>query len=453
MPRQSHLQKAMNKLNIDDSLALVNAFSGDPTVARCHRARTNPLNYLSRTFRYAVTLLSVMFDTGCVISGSRALDFFVPGSANSDSDWDFYVPGYKESVADMMSVLSLCGVTWELNADRIASDFLRDGRVEVHSNVLDVFSSWISPGVETGILNETVHEIVVAFMRMRSGIPRAGTYIISRDHCNDIIIEPNVDEGCYIEGLTGYETSSGEPFSMICGSIQTPQGAQSVQLIIGCHYRGIRSCLSFIKEFYASHVQCFIGGWCAAHMYYYHASNRDATIWGGKHSTKAIEKAIEKYRDRGFSFHDAAYTEPSVRRFDDMNSMFLDYGDVYRSFLRKSNLEMFDKWIAERRQNIKVIHWVEFGNGIKEIHSPFEKCSRGRTSFAEARYKLSMWHLRRLADIITLNTAASDGMRTKEFFSSVRKSIAGTDWHVTDVANSGSVYNALHDASPWSWVM
>ncbi|KAM5521060.1 hypothetical protein FOXYSP1_14950 [Fusarium oxysporum f. sp. phaseoli] len=453
MPRQSHLQKAMNKLNIDDSMALMNAFAGDATVARCHRVRTNPLNYLSKTFKYAVTLLSVMFDTGCVISGSRALDFFVPGSANGDSDWDFYVPGYKESVADMMSVLSLCGVTWELNADLIASEFLRHGRVEVHSKILEVFSSWISPGIEPGILNETVHEIVVEFIRMRNGLPRAGTYIISRDHCNDILIEPNVDEGCYTEGLKGYETSSGEPFSMICGSIQTSQGVQSVQLIIGCHYHGIRSCLCFIKDFYASHVQCFIGGWCAAHMYYYHASSRNATVWGGTRSTKAIEKALEKYSNRGFSFHDAAYTEPTIRRFDDMKSMFLDYGDVHRSFLRKSNLDMFDKWITERRQNVEAIHWVEFGNVIQEIHSPFERCSRGRTSYSESRYKLPMRHLRRLADIITLNTATSDRMRTKEFFSSVRKTIAGTDWHIADVANSGSVYNALHDANPWSWAM
>ncbi|EXK76226.1 hypothetical protein FOQG_19027 [Fusarium oxysporum f. sp. raphani 54005] len=240
---------------------------------------------------------------------------------------------------------------------------------------------------------------------------------------------------------------------MICGSIQTSQGVQSVQLIIGCHYHGIRSCLSFIKDFYASHVQCFIGGWCAAHMYYYHASSRNATVWGGTRSTKAIEKALEKYSNRGFSFHDAAYTEPTIRRFDDMKSMFLDYGDVHRSFLRKSNLDMFDKWITERRQNVEAIHWVEFGNVIQEIHSPFERCSRGRTSYSESRYKLPMRHLRRLADIITLNTATSDRMRTKEFFSSVRKTIAGTDWHIADVANSGSVYNALHDANPWSWAM
>ncbi|KAF4448273.1 hypothetical protein F53441_8307 [Fusarium austroafricanum] len=453
MSRQAHLQNTMNKLNIDDSQALVNAFDGDAVVAHCHRARTNPLNYLSKTFKYSLTLLAVMFDTGCVISGSRALDFFVPGSATEDSDWDFYVPGYKESVADVMSILTLCGVTWESNVDSIATKFLRHGRVEINSNVLDILSSWYSPGMEAGILGETVHEIVAAFTRMRSSIPDAKKYIISRGLCGDLIIAPDVDEGCHVEESTGYETASGEQFSMIRGSIETSQGTQSVQLIIGCHYRGIRSCLSFIKEFYASHVQCFIGGWCAAHMYYYHASSRDAVVWGGKQSTKAIDRAIEKYCDRGFSFHDAPYTKPTIRRFDDVESMFLDYGEVYRAFLRKSNFEMFDKWMADRRQNIEGIHWVEFGSLIERICSPFERCSRGRPSFAEARYKLPIWHLRRLADIITLNTAASDMLRTKEFFSNVRKTIAGMDWNVTEVVRSGNVYNSLQDASPWSWAM
>jgi hypothetical protein len=442
----------MNKLNVDDSMALMNAFAGDATVAQCHRVRVNPLKYLSKSFKYAVTLLSVMFDTGCVISGSRALDFFVPGSANQDSDWDFYVPGYKESVADMIHALTLCGVTWGSNVDLIATDFLRDGRVEVSSNTLQALSSWLSPDLQESILGETVHEILTVFTRLRSSIPDSPTYIISRASGGDIIIKPNIDEGCHVEDLAGYESSSGEQFSMICGSIETPQGKQTVQLIIGSHYHGVRSCLSFIKDFYASHVQCFIGGWCAAHMYYYHATSKEATVWERKR-TKAVDRAIEKYRDRGFSFRESAHVEPIIRRLDDMSSMFLDYGDIYRPFLCKWNVDMFDRWLADRRQNIEAIHWLEFENRIDALFSPLERCSRNRTSFADAKFGFPVRQLRRLSDIISLNASSSGRMRTKDFSSSVRKTLAGTEWHLKEAIKSGMVYNSLKDASPWSWTM
>ncbi|KAM4063824.1 hypothetical protein HRG_012524 [Hirsutella rhossiliensis] len=115
------IKNIINKLNLGDALALKDAFSYSPILSQCYRARADPVAYLSASFKHPLTLLSAMFDTGCVISGSRALDFFVPGSARPDSDWDFYVPGYKESVVDMVNVLGACGVSWQLEGDKIVS--------------------------------------------------------------------------------------------------------------------------------------------------------------------------------------------------------------------------------------------------------------------------------------------------------------------------------------------
>ncbi|KAF4468242.1 hypothetical protein FALBO_4861 [Fusarium albosuccineum] len=453
MSRQVNLQRAINKLNIGDSLALKEAFAGDVTVERCHRARTNPSGFLSKTFRYPITLLSVMFDTGCVISGSRALDFFIPGSANIDSDWDFYVPGYKESVADMVNVLSLCGVTWESEVDTISSTLLRDGQVEVSSKVLEALLSWIpnsNSEVSTELMGDTIHEILQSFKSLKPALRLAKSYAISRSVDGEVIINPSADKVTYEDS---YESCTGESFNMMHGSIETPRGIQSIQLIIGCHYEGIRSCLSFIKDFYASHVQCFIGGWCAAHLYYYHANSKRAVLWQRSRTTTAIEKAIKKYENRGFSFQLSTPDGPVIRRLNDDSSMFIDYGDIYEAFVRKSNLSMLNNWLADRRRNIETIHWVEFQGKIFTMNSPLETCARRRFSFATEKFKLPLVRIRRLADIISLNTTESDHKRTKSYYSSVRKTISGTEWTIREAARSGGVYRALHDANPWSWTM
>ncbi|KAI8663486.1 hypothetical protein NCS57_00949700 [Fusarium keratoplasticum] len=455
MSHQVKLQKAISKLNVDDSLALKQAFVGDALLERCHNTRINPSAYLSKAFKHPITLLSAMFDTGCVISGSRALDFFIPGSARLDSDWDFYVPGYKESVADMISALSVCGVTWKSEVDAITAALLRDGRVEVSTNVLEALMSWVAdsdPDVATELLGGVVYEITLSFKSLRCTLPSARSYTISRGADGKTYVEPpdNPQISSYEDA---YESSSGQSFNIMHGSVETSQGIQPVQLIIGCYYQGIRSCLSFIKDFYATHVQCFIGGWCAAHMYYYHASRKQPTLWERSHDSRAVRKAIAKYQDRGYSFRPSESREPTIRRFHDDQTMFLDYGDIYRAFIRKPNFDMVDGWLADRRRNIESIHWVEFERKLSAMYSPLEACARGRASFASEKFGLPLCRLRRLADIVALNTPESDCMRSKSFYSSVRKTIAGTEWTVREAARSGGVYCALHDANPWSWTM
>lgn len=74
----------------------------------------NPLKYLSTTFPYPATLLSVIFNVSGVFSGYYALEFTIPGLAPLNARWELIIPGYKESVADSITALSINGITWEL---------------------------------------------------------------------------------------------------------------------------------------------------------------------------------------------------------------------------------------------------------------------------------------------------------------------------------------------------
>lgn len=457
MSRTSPIQNAMDKLDIGDALQFKNAFPGDSTVEKCYESRISPVHYLSRAFKYPVTLLSTMFDTGCMLSGSRALDFFIPGSTTADSDWDFYVPGYKESVADMINVLSLCGVKWHLEGDAITTALAENRSISVNTTTLRAISSWISnkkPEEASELIGDQLYRTLQAFKETREYSSSTQSYSVSNGLHGNILIEPDVpDQEGIADNIAIYQDPLGQPFNILQGSVQTSKGIQPVQLIIGSHYSSIRSCLSFIKDFYASHVQCFISGWCASHMYYEQASSRRVTRWEQSYSqkTKAVEKAIHKYQKRGYHFHRADSMDPTIRRFNDSESIFLDYGDIFRPFLQASNLSLFDRWLTERRENINTVHWIEFNRDIFTILT--NACSTGRDSCTAAPDTTPPHHLQRLTDIISFNAPEADQLRCKSFHSTVRKTVADTEWAMPEAARSGTIYNISHNATPWSWML
>lgn len=456
MSHQAPLQNVINQLKAHDALALKEAFPGDLSVNKCYQSRIDPVAYLSKTFMHPVTLMSAMFDSGCVISGSRALEFFIPGSITPQSDWDFYVPGYKESVADMINVLALCGVTWDLEGDAIVSALTQSGTVEVAVRTMEALASWMSQldaATATTLMGESLYQVLSAFLRStRSSCDKS--YTVSIDPDNQVVVTPNqfLPDERPVDSAT-YKDSAGQSFNLLRGSIMTSTGTQPVQLIVGCHYSGVRSCLSFIKDFYASHVQCFISGWCASHLYYADASAGKAFLWQRPEMSAAVETAIVKYQKRGFEFFPAPKTSPTLRRLKDSRGMFLDYGDIYQQFIRSSNQSLLQKWLTERRQNIDSIQWTEFQGEILSMYSPMEACWKRSKSYAVAAYGLPLDRLRRLADIISLNTPSTDAMRTELFFSTVRKTVMGDEWYSREAARSGAVYFTFRDATPWSWLM
>ncbi|KAH7124386.1 hypothetical protein EDB81DRAFT_872488 [Dactylonectria macrodidyma] len=398
-----HLPLPWYVLKAYDALALKEAFPGDL------------IAYLSKTFMHPVTLMSAMFDSGCVISGSRALEFFIPGSIILQSDWDFYVPGYKESVADMINVLALCGVTWDLEGDAIVSALTQSGTVEVAVRTMEALVSWMSQldaAIATTLMGESLYQVLSAFLRStRSSCDKS--YTVSIDLDNQVVVTPNqflLDERP-VDSAT-YKDSAGQSFNLLRGSIMISTGTQPVQLIVGYHYSGQRPEMS-----------------------------------------AAIKTAIVKYQKRGFEFFPAPKTSPTLRRLKDSRGMFLDYGDIYQQFIRSSNQSLLQKWLTERRQNIDSIQWTEFQGEILSMYSPMEACWKRSKSYAVAAYGLPLDRLRRLADIISLNTPSTDAMRTELFFSTVRKTVMGDEWYSREAARSGAVYFIFRDATPWSWLM
>lgn len=450
----------MDKLTLGDAAALRDNFSYSAILSQCYSSRADPVAYLSSTFKHPLTLLSTMFDTGCVISGSRALDFFVPGSARPESDWDFYVPGYKESVADMVNALGICGVSWQLEGDKIISTLRTTRTAIVSRTVLECIHSWISsvePKAVERMLGNELHAVMQAYRELKlQGGTSSSRFKVTMAHDDKINILPGRPPRTPESHEADYTDISGRAFSILQGQVCTGKGDQKVQLIIGSYYSGIRSCMSFIKDFYASHVQCFIGGWCAGHMYYRGASEKKATYWKPwpHRRTATHHQAVSKYNNRGFEFTRAKDMGPTTRRLQDDESLFLDFGDMYRPFVRKSHHGLLDAWLTARRENIDGITWTEFDGRIFSMQDTVEACFRRcETTFASHAVDLPLNRLRRLANLISLNAEGSDSLRSDAFRSSIASSLESRKWQLPELVRSGTVFCGLRNATPWSWAL
>ncbi|KAK7417578.1 hypothetical protein QQZ08_011583 [Neonectria magnoliae] len=448
---QRTLQDIFDKLDMKDATAFKDNVPNDPAVQRCYQSRIDPIAYFSKTFKFPATLMAAMFDSSCFLSGSRALEWFVPGSTRPDSDWDFYVPGYKESVADMVRALTLCGVSWQLEADSMVSRLWEDGSVVVDASVMMALSSWHKEDIECGPM---LNDILRGFEKfpMKSG-ERAYKISLDGEGGGGILFTPEEkDELPVRQAATEYADPLGQPFNILRGTVSTASGDQKVQLIIGCFFSGAKTSLSFIKDFYASHVQCFTSGWCASHMYFHDASRKRAILWHSSTKSRAVEKAVQKYQNRGFQFYLETATYPTIRRFRDSETLLLDFGQMWEFYVRKEHHGLLELWLKERRENIDAISWTECNGRIVSLNSPME-CLRNGTSHAHGGDEMPLNRLRRLGDMVSSQVPPFDEMRSQDFCSSVRKTVAGTEWQVHEAAKSGTVFNALRDATPWSWVL
>lgn len=421
---------------------------------KCYKLRTSPIEYFSKTFMYPVMLTSVMCDTGGILIKDRALEFFIPGSIGPDSPWTWVVPGFSESVADMISALTLCGVVWDLEILRIESELEVNGFAIASKETLIALGSWYrgkahpATPLRTGV---TLHDIVLNFRHLESQESiSAKQFTITRDSARtiDITALPN-------ENSLASEDGSERPLSILRGSIKTLDGDETVELIIGSQYGLTNSGMTLIKNCRASHLQCFISGWCASHLYYRQAHNRRAFTWKIHDQDQAkIQDEIEEYSTRGFEFSSPGNVGPISRTLYDGDSLIIDYGDLYRTFLKWSDYEMLDECLYERRQNVQGVSWVESDGRILDFQSPWEICFRGnRGTFAGAGSDIPKKRWRRLANAIASNTQRTNRDTVRGFRSVVGWRSFRSGWQMRLLKESGTAYPGLRDATPWSWVL
>ena len=339
------LEEIFSYLPLKDSIAFGRTCH---KMSELMRDRADPVLYLSRDFDYPLSLLYMLGDTGSVISGSRALEFFVPGSTSEDSDWDFYVPGTIQGVLSMMHELSHNGVTWDTGFIYKVLEFCASGSPDN----MDITGREMSKLWYMG--HETWDDLVESVSRAQkdvlqsckraanpenSGITllkrwKNGTMNICvkrrrRDRNN---FESNGDQ--QFEGHSTLE-SYGEQLEVIEGKMERRGRVKRVQMIICKNYEVVGSPFDYISRFYATHVQCFIAGYFAGHFYNDMASKKCAILWNAEdRALNKIQGCVEKYKKRSFSIvTNEALSSPKTphyTRFREKGSFAIKFEAIYK---------------------------------------------------------------------------------------------------------------------------
>ncbi|KEY71562.1 hypothetical protein S7711_09694 [Stachybotrys chartarum IBT 7711] len=299
--------------------------------------RIQPSEYLKSTgpFINVDDLMDVMAKHGAAISGSRALAYFLPGSAVNTSDWDIYVPPIPTSVIAVKNALENSGVTFESCLQRAARQLQR-GSVFLTANQMVSIAHEANQLKRAWLPQEQT--VVDAVRRRYPALRNIGRYARSNGSIGWIgdISPIAIDANGLVSTMPRYE--EGYPATIaarvLYGSARKGGRTVPVQLVVGSvdprkpsiaeplYSTIFRSIFSF----YASHVQCILTKHIAFHMYYTLAAQKTAYTWRVPQVLKGkAEAAIQKYKQRGFQFTTAPHgTDWNLRSAQDSYSCLIE---------------------------------------------------------------------------------------------------------------------------------
>ncbi|RSL96365.1 hypothetical protein CDV31_013505 [Fusarium ambrosium] len=305
--------------------------------------RIDPSRYLQSTGPFADSpeLLEVMARHGAVLSGSRALEYFVPGSSTNDSDWDFYVPPILPSIIAVKNALEKSGVRFESSLESAARQLRQKSEVILNQNQIvsiayEAFFNKSSWSVEQRIVINSIRYMYPALRDMTMHVRENGSVGWMED-----LVPIFIREGGRVTLLQPHEEiTHGYPENVaskvLSGTAHRNGSPVSVQLVIGTIDRRMisitdglsQTVFGSILSFYGSHVQCMLSKHFALHLYYRLASGKRAFRW---HVPEAVhqraENAVEKYVTRGFRFITASDNreEWTFRSAQDNDSFLVEF--------------------------------------------------------------------------------------------------------------------------------
>ncbi|KAL7783837.1 hypothetical protein V8C37DRAFT_413612 [Trichoderma ceciliae] len=386
------IMNIINKLSISNALTIKNSFPESNILRACYEEYIDPVLYFQDIFDYLITLIS------------RALEFFLPGSICPELDWDFYILVYKESVVNI-----------NIDVNIIALDLFNYSRATISWLMLESLVMWVTSlgdGLASCILRKELYAIAHAYNQRKEVFIDINTFKMNLD----------ADKN--------YNDPLGRSFSILHSTIITLRGCEKIQLIICSYYTGIKSYISFIRDFYTSHR---------------YASEKNNAL---------ISSAIQKYKTRGFEFLNAKDSDVQVRALTDNDAYIVNYGYIYRKYIPEYCSSILDDWLYKRRENINAISWIEYNGRILSFSSLLERFYQtSNITFAGSRQQLPMSARRCLGNIIAVNTKNPNKLRSAGYYSAVGKNVMKHGWEMQTVAMLGTVSCFFKDATPWSWTL
>lgn len=339
---------------------------GDRVRAACND-RLCTANYLRDNFGHGVELLESMSKHTVYLSGSRSLEFFVPGSLGSNSDWDFYIKERAEVVYSFMSDMVKMGVSWETPLQEL-EEALREGDSERHV----LFSALqYKHHFENGHFQQLAaryQRLPVFQLVTPQPVPTGARGLPTHLRILVKVTEDGLESERWLESDNGTDDDSDDDNNndnhieyqsigcVINGHINRPEGKVKVQLILE-QALTYMDCPSVLK-YHSSCVQSVVGPHLACHFYGTMTFDKLSYAW--RVGEARSRKAHAKYQERGFQYVDRDPDTYRLRCANDEHATLVD---------RKRDTDAPVEIVRIYQEYIKSTSWQELANEVHPIHA------------------------------------------------------------------------------------
>lgn len=335
-----------------------------------YRMRIDPAIYLSPYFKYSSEVLDSMAENGIVLSGSRALEYFVPGSTTLRSNWDFYARPDLYHVSAFIECLERNSVIFETELQRILRHIFCN-KDEVLINTRSLCSILQSAVSRLSEIDRRHLARLVASIQDHTLLGHMGH---QHSMTSDYIVVS--ETGGHIQIRDVYNTrldalsNAQHSVKTIHGTLAHNGNAYLIRLTI----RESLDCyniVDFSSDFHSTNIQCFILGFGAVHMYSTLSSQMKAYAWThleNRHQNQAelISNARVKYMTRGYTYvgrGESSHDIGRIRHIGDDQSRLILF--PLRSGWTRETRDLFSSDIHD-------ITWYEYHDRIDFIRGPID---------------------------------------------------------------------------------
>jgi hypothetical protein len=244
-------------------------------------------------------MMDILVSTHAFLIGSKALEFFLPGSIVEDSDWNFIIEDSFAMKYEFMRSMESMGVVWHDLADKIQMRMIRDLKdiCALPDQIEDALIK-LKDRVEHDDYeaNTAIDDMLNSLNVLRVGLA-SSSYVAMWYTTGEQIRSIQVDE----DDLPDHTGSRNET----SGTIMIDGVKVNVTLSFNAPFGGKKSLMKFLHDMPLSISQCIVTGFGAVHLYGKDACKNISYRWTDIFSAWNLEyhlhtrTIIESYLKRG----------------------------------------------------------------------------------------------------------------------------------------------------------
>jgi hypothetical protein len=254
-------------------------------------------------------MVNILANSHTFMIGSRALEFFVPQSATSQSDWNFFMEYCPIMIYQFMKSMEKMGVVWDDLAERIYRRILED-RKDVCATPIQLRDAAKTLRERYGNFDDqatTTLEDMIEIMNdaeIRDGGNRR------------MVVWYDEDEMLNFDPVNNHEAHQyANSRDQLSGKITIDGEELPITLSFSNEHHNKYRLMAFLHRFPLSIMQCTITGFGAVHLYGKEACKKLSYRWEAPSFSQNHEKgpesrkAITSYLDRGFDIRYQPWTK------------------------------------------------------------------------------------------------------------------------------------------------